>query len=617
MGRKSKAKKLNKNDQNEVKKVSQGFFKKLFTKKNKPAVKEKSSPEKVEKVKVGKKVKQKVLKVSSSLPEMKVTRKGFLAFLLVIIIIGILATIGYFIFQSAFRAKAVAKFLPAQNTVALLEVNTNFDHSQAIKAYKLLEKNPNYSKAALIKKAEEFLGLNYQKDIHPWLGRVAGAAIINAREDENINIVYFAEHKNEGLVESTLKRLKAKENSYDKSKTYLLNEKFYLTILDDYVFLSNSEQSIYELIDAQNSDIAKLNNLDSYRKTENNLPLNKTAFFYMNFDQVKSGFFEYFSFLSKSGYSLENLSPFLRLFDSEGIALVAMENNFSLQSFLSLDRIVTENIEYPEVQGKYRAMLTDYVPSDVEIFWGTQNLDAELGRSLEILAAGDDNTIKIFDNVLESYASKYFGSDVGFKKDILPLFEDEFAITVRQKDKKNIYQLLVKLTSPQKDGVKIYEIANNFTTIGALFEPKVVEHKLPDGSVGKEIIAVPEEIIKAQHPYKGFTIDELKMNKQGWGIYYSVFDDLAVVSNDLSSIQEAIDLSKKKTGSLKQSDVFTNRMDPIIKTSDEIIYMNLDNILLNLGGDKFPELFQLFRSISSGRNYFNDGIVTISYLYLQ
>lgn len=604
MGRKSKAKKINQPKPQEIQKPKRNFFGFLSSEK-----KVKSAPVK------NKKIPSKKIKEAKQALK-KVDKKRVVVGTLITLILVVLMSIGYVLFQKAFRVQSIAKYLPKNETVAFLEINANFDHNQVIKATKLLSQTANYSKESLIQKLEQFFGLSYENEVKPWLGRTIGIASMNSLSGEDLHLIYFAEFNSKVEFEKFIKLKKFTKEIY-KGKPVYIGENLYLSTLDNYLFTSKKKEGIHQILDFQVDGGEALNSDSEYRKVEKNLPLNKMVFFYVNFDKVKDNLFKELAFLSETGLSLANLSPFLRLFDSEGVALVAMDDNFALQSYLNFDDLVLNGLQSNDFSQKYTATLTDYIPKDVGVVWGSHNLESQLTRLMEILSAGDENTFRIFENFVENYAKKYFGAETSLQGDIYPLFKEEFAFTVKASGEANIYTLLLKLDSPQKNSVTIHEIANNFTSIGAIFEPKVVEHVLPDGTVGKEIIAAHEEIIKTQSPYKDTTIYELKMSKQDWGIYFALFNDVAVISNNFENIKATFDRQNSEEN-FRKDILFSERVEPIVKSAGEVLYVNFENILSALTKQKeLPEFFNVISSLSSGKNYFNDGIVTISYIYLK
>lgn len=550
--------------------------------------------------------------------QIKIDKKRLFGAALAIIMLAILTAVGYLLFQRAFRPQPIAKFLPLNSTVAVLEINSNFDHNQLVKSFELLKNYPQYSKEKLIEKIENRFALNYETDLNPWLGRQIGAAVVNSQKNpEHVNLIYFAEILSRNNLKNFLLKQNASKNDYLGYPTYKAGP-YYSTVIGDYLFFSDIEQAIYEMIDYQVNDADKLYYASQYRRIDDNLPLNKIAFFYIDFNNIKDGFFKFFPFLSEQGFSSQSLLPFFKVFDSEGMAVVATADNFALQSFLSLDKEALENTGQLNFQEKYNAKLTDYISPDVTVFWGAEDLEVQLKKILALLSGGDTSTLAILDGLLKNYTGKYFGPDINFNYDILPLFAKEFAFTFEQQNGKNVYSLLMELDSVQSDSIKIHELANSFSSVGAIFKPKIVEHTLEDGTVGREIIAIPEEIKKDEIIYLDTTIYELKIGEQGWSIYYVIFDDTALISNNLDSVKNTLDIASGKASSLKTATLFKQNIEPVLNSSDELAYFNLPTFLpLVFADQKLPEFVNILGSLSSGRNYFNDGIITINYLSIK
>ncbi|MFA5820975.1 MAG: hypothetical protein WC873_02645, partial [Candidatus Gracilibacteria bacterium] len=208
--------------------------------------------------------------------------------------------------------------------------------------------------------------------------------------------------------------------------------------------------------------------------------------------------------------------------------------------------------------------------------------------------------------------------NVDLKKDMLGLFQNEFAFAIESDEGNAFYKVLIELNDPKNDALKIQEIANNFVQIGGFFEPKVVEHKLPDGTVTKEIVANPEQIVKNESDYNGHTIYELKIGNQGWGIYYTVIDDIAVIANHVQGVKNSLDIVSAQKKSIKSSQYFAYNIDPVLKNSDEISYFNVGGLLpILFKNQSYPEAFNIIDSLSSGRNYSVNGIHSIDYLHIK
>jgi hypothetical protein len=614
MGRKSNAKKVAREMPSDEENAKSGFLgktKKKSTEKTKAKPKTKTPAKE-------KKVKKEKVSIKDKLSSHKT---NILSGAFTLIMLAILVAVGYLLFQKAFRATPIAKFLPADDTIIVLDINVNFEHSQLVKGFSLVEKHPLLGKDSLIRLAEVAVGVDYKADIEPWLGRQAGVALLNSQSEENtINTLAFAEVSNEIALENFLQSRNAASSVYEGINTYVLDDGIYLAEIDDYIFLSYSEREIFELIDLQGYKVDKLYGSNSYRRIDDNLPLNKIAYLYIDFNKINDNFFQNFEFLAQQGFSMENMGPFFDIFESEGVALIAMDNNFAINSFLGLNSDLIEDIQNMTFQEKYTASLAYLVANDAIIFWGGENLSQQITRLIDVLAGGDSGMLALFDSVIDSYTQKYFGSGIEFYQDILPLFKNEFAYSLEPSSTPGRYEhkFLFELSSPQENKVTIYELANNFATLGAIFEPKIVEHTLEDGTISKELVAIPEEITKEETQYDGTTIYTLTMGEQGWVVSYAIIDRLAILSTSEEAVEASLDLLKDSSNSLKNSPSFISQVEPVLKSSDEVSYFRVNEIVTTFFADApYASIFESIDSFSSGRNYFNDGVVTTNYLKVK
>ncbi len=208
-------------------------------------------------------------------------------------------------------------------------------------------------------------------------------------------------------------------------------------------------------------------------------------------------------------------------------------------------------------------------------------------------------------------------SDINFQNDVLPLFKNEFALAIEKHNKENVYKFLIELKDLKNDKDRLELLAENFARTGAALKPQIVDYILPDGTPSKEIVAVPEPIIPTETTYENYVIHSLTIGTQKRGVFYSIVDDFAVIANDIAGVKSSIDFKNGKGGSLKDSDQFTAAIAPILMNSDEVSYMNLEQLFPVLFKNKVPDFLIPISEVSSGKNYFNDGITTLSYLQIK
>lgn len=613
MGRKSSRKKVVREIvKEEEQKEKKGLFK---SKKSKKELKEEAR----KKTTKSKKTKKTKKKKGPSLKERLHPHKNkIFGGTLAIIMFAILISVGYLLFQKALRPMPIAKILPTNNTVAIFELNSNVAHSQVETALELTKDYPDYSKESLVESIETKYKVDFEKEIAPWLGREVGVALLNSQREENdTNIIHFAEVLDNTAIKALLES-RTTDTLYLGHTVYLSPNGFTFTFIRDYLIISEKETAIQELIDFQSSNDERLYASEKYSRIDNNIPINRMGFFYVNFKNITANTLKYVPLLSEQGIGAETITPFLNLFDSEGMALIALDDKFAIQSFLSLDRDKVKNSKYLDVKHKYQANLTGYVSSSAIAFWGGEDVESQLKRLLESLAGGDNGTIDALDKLLENYGHKYFGQTVDFEGEILPLLNSEFAIAIEEHNRQPIYKVILTLSDQKADALKIHELADSFAKVGAVFEPQVVEVVLEDGTVAREIVAVPEQILKTESKHKDRTIFQMQLGRSNKAISYAFLDDVAIIATAPQGVINAIDAMEEEAESLNKSDIFDDLISPVLQSSDEIAYFNFEKIIpLYFEGNELELEFAPIQYLSSGKNYFNDGISTINYLQLK
>jgi hypothetical protein len=530
-------------------------------------------------------------------PPKKVNKKKIFGWVLVLIMLGAVTFLGYFLFTKALSPAPIAKMLPAKNTIMTLELNTNINHHQLNKALKLLEGHSGYSEDGLKDYLENKFLVNFDEDLSPWIGRNIGFAFLNSdKEFGAIYKVYFAEVFDKAPAKKYFG--KNVHSEYRDYQIYALDLPAFAVFIDNYVFLTRKEESIHELIDAKEDDLKKLSENTEYNKIQSNLPLNKMGYIYLDFQNIQNGFFQFFPYLSEKGLSMETFAPFFKLFKAEGFALIAEDENFLLESFLTMKGRNNLDESLSISSKKYEADLAQYIPQDIKVFYGAYNLEEQIRNMVDLVMEGEMQGFTLFEKIADNYTKKYFGTEKSFMHNLLPLFEKEFAFVFEENE---LYKVLIDLGKKDINKEHVHELAEAFMANGGVSKAEVVEHVLEDGTRSKEIIAVPKPILKTEESYQKETIYLLETEEGDFGMYYSVFDNIAVISNKIDGVKTTLDLNQDES----------NSFEPALTHSNEIYYLNLRS--------QFPEIFgeTPLKSISLSKEYSSDGIKTLNYLQIE
>jgi len=534
----------------------------------------------------------------------------------------------YFLLQYTFKPYPVSKLLPAQNTEMMVEINTDIEHLQNLKTFKILEKNPLYTKENLTRLINTAFTLDFEKDISPWLGRQAVIAMVDLGiKQEKTNFLAFVEFKNKEFLLNALKNSTV-EKDYKEFKIYKIvaapsaifieNSGFdapkYFVLHKKYLVLSPYLETMEGIIDFWKSDEQKLYFSKHFRRIEDNMPLSKIAYVYINYEKLSPILNKILLASVGEKNFIEYIKPFSGLFSAEAFALIASDNYFVLQSFLSSEQI--NKVTTPtKMEPEYSGQLMKYLSPETISFWGGKNLK----EKIEILANMKNGSTEAnnLNYILSSLTSNNLGTAVDFYTDLLPLFDNEYLISLEKIDGKNSYSVFLQISDEKTIHEKLLKCLNGFIQIKALSKPQTVEHVLEDGTVSTEIIAVPQEIIESRTSYKDIEIINLQIGEDNFDIYYAIFDNTALISTQIQSIQNSIDRrSNTAQNFMSQSDNFKD-LERIIQNTQEISYFNIERLYEVLPVEIKPEILSPFANYSSGKIYFNDGIVGINFIELK
>ena len=380
----------------------------------------------------------------------------------------ILLVFGFLIFQKAFRAMPIAKFLPADETVGFIEFNTDTEHSQYLQSMELLGEHKAFFDTNIVQNIENFWGINFDNQIKPWLGRQMGMALVNSSQNESAaHLIYFAEIENTDVLEKMLNE-KTASHDYKGRYIYSTTPSAYMTVIKDYLVVSVEEIGIKEIIDFNFSQSKKLYYTSKYRRIDDNAPLNKAANIYIDFDLINEGTLAYLPFFTDKGISMNMITPLKALFDAEGISLVALADQFAIQGFVSLDRENFSGSRFVGFNPKYDAGLANYVSSDALSFWGGENFEFQIDRIINVLSAGDKAKSSLLDSLVQNYAQRYFGTEITLEDDIAPLLSKEFAIALEPGEGKANYKIILELDDPEVDSKRLTKVINQFAQINSV-----------------------------------------------------------------------------------------------------------------------------------------------------
>lgn len=523
---------------------------------------------------MAKKKKKKNKNKKKSLP----LRNKLINGLILLIVLLAFSLLGIFMTGKILEPTNLARLLPAEQTIGFITANTQEFPYDPTPDLLELEKT-----------------------------QAATAYLINTAQE--VEEVYFFQYADRLTAENALKALLTPEEELQQEKyegitiySYPLSQNFSASFVANYLVLAENQDNLKLIIDASHGNASNLKSLQYYNTVANNLPYNATAVTYWNLQNDTNFITDYLPIYDLLPETL--VAPVLSIFPAFGAAAQTAEEGFYVQTYIAVEKDMISDGYYFSFREKYRANLTEFIPENPTIFWGGQDMYSELDRLMTLFNQFHPSAAVIFEAILRGKAQEYFGTNIDLEEDIYPLLEEEYALA---KYTDGSYLCLIALGNQDAKQINIDTIKKGFLEQQIYSDHYIQTYTLEDGSTAQEIVADLVEISVDTMTYEGVDIDAFSLSNGDMLGYMTVFADNFAFSTNLQILQHSIDLMKGPDGSLAASEDMIS-INEIMTSADEASFLDLTD----LREDEFwgSELFADFSSISTTKNFFNDGIST-------
>jgi hypothetical protein len=534
-----------------------------------------------------------------------------------------LTFIGFFLFGKIFSPQPIAELLPANKTIALFEFNVNAAHSQPGQFLKLMEKYPVYQSENIVALLNALLPYDYATEIEPWLGRNIGFASYGTENGFTPFSLIFIESidhqktvetlRNHALSQANDELAETEINGY-KTYNYTATQPGAFTFVKNYLVYAPDANLMNNFL-SEMGNSAKLSADDKYIKIRNNLPQQSLVFGYVNYNKLLNTLLQDKKFVAQKGQDLVAIKPFLDVFESAGLTIFAEKNRLAAQTFTTINNKILPENSYITFSEKYQGKLLEIANEEPILLAAGHDLTKELYRLEDIFKSGTKTPALVFEGMLEAQKQRYFGNNIDFKEDIYPLLKGEYLFMVENSFEEPVISTLIELTDKNADIPKLEKAVSQFVSVSGIFTPRINQVTLPDGTIGKEIIASPEKISSFENTYNGKKYTSMRIGDTGKQINYAVIDDVAVFSNSEATVKNIMDrMQGNEESGYTKTRYFQNHMRPVLRTADEMMHVKLGAVteLLQLNEDKtFAAYLVPFTNFAVAKNFFTDGISTI------
>jgi len=538
--------------------------------------------------------------------------------LFAILAIGLIMMIIFFAYLFWFNItnRSVANYLPSEDTIAYFEL-------EDIALPPKLSKSQLFDITGLETLLTKTFGLEIT-DIQDYIlqGRFGSALVKNDNGTPEPILFFRANNKTEilehfknlGLKNEKLTITGNKENiiySYPRSRH------FAFSFIDSYIFIAHNNEVLKQIQSVKHKINPSLNEDDKYLKTLANLPRQSWGRIYIDIQNL-----EYTS----TNTTGQLIIPLKYLLNHLSVAIRKQPDGFHFNSLLSINPELLALKKGFVDNSRFTYGLADFTGSkNIALYVGGANLADEWENTLNTISNMNPAYGIIIEGILRAQISKFFGDNVSLRDDLYPLFKGEYALFLENMSESKGSKLGVKVILKHNDmnfiKSKMKKLHKGFSSLAAQYAPKLKVFSLPDGTESRELVADATRLDEINENYKDYEINCVDVTGSSFGFCYSVTDQLVILSNNINSIKETIDLTTSPKFVLSQSQGFRKTLSNLSAVSDEISFVQFDNsneLLKNTKLGLFiKKLTNSFSAVSWIKHYFDDGVSTEGYLLFK
>jgi len=499
--------------------------------------------------------------------------------------------------------ESVATYLPADNTVMYAEIND-------LKLPTKMEANTD--QAVLTQSLGQPFGLDLSAALKSFGNDVMAYAMVKDITLGNQPLL-FIKSKSQGSALSYFKTLLLPGEELVKSAeknpvySYAQGQPFSFRFVGRYVVIGKNTDALM-LVEEKN--IKSLNDDENYQKSVGNLPRRSWILGYVNFSSLN---------FSQNLAVSNILEPLKNAIRHIAFTVRKDQEGFHFNTFVNLNKDLL-SLKRGGSEEKFTYDLTNYLLEDgMGMYIGGANLEAEWLNTLETISNLNPAYGVILEGLVRAQADAIFGGEVDLRNDLYPLFQGEYALAVGNGENGKTISLILSTNDRAFAEKKLDKMAKGFKFLAAKFAPKVSVVTLPDGTESRELVPDSGKLETTEDTVNGFTVKCTEVSGTSAGFCYTVTDEIVVITNSKARLLATLDL--KGANLLSKSASFRKTLANLSKVSDEVTYVNFDNLYKLAETNQYAQALQpLLSKLSAGswvKHYFNDGVSTEGYILVK
>lgn len=544
--------------------------------------------------------------------------RRFIGLVLMLFGAALIAVVASFLIWKYFSAPSLPRFLPLEQTVAFAEIK----FSPLIKAWRGFADRPAFHSAYDFDRFRtifnDWSGLDFDLDVVPWLGGSMGAAMLNDSEAANsLATVFFLRTDKPELALKAMTKLQMShpEDGVVSQKIggftvygYKIANNLHFFFASDHLIVADSLGALRQTIKVLNREEKSLSRGGEYNRSSQSGGGNNLLFAYLDISKALSAIGKNPAYARFFGGEISSWFPLLRIYKSTGVSVSATANGFNLRTYTAVNKKSLNDEVYFSKKDKYRGELFSWVPRDAIAVFGGQDFGGQIQRFESLLAEVDPNSGMIFQRQISRLLRSYLGETAPALNELLAYLNREYLFFVSGSVVDPQFTLLLELNKDLAALLPFLE--TSFIKYAAGRLPIEREFTLADGDTAREIVIDLAAIVKNREETEGGTLVNFVGPAGEKLLTYALKNNYFLIGNNAARIAS---LLQKITAADRQNHIFSRGDGAVVLASaDEVGSISLKALWPSA---KFlpPAMlpyFLPFESVFSGRQFFDDGVVS-------
>ncbi len=454
-------------------------------------------------------------------------------------------------------------------------------------------------------------------DLQPWLGKKIAFAWLPDKD-----FVFAGKYRSKNFAKKFIKKLLVPEEELVEKNfagftvySPSFSSEMYFVFKDKWLIIASSKKALESILD----DKPRLAQNSKFKEISRDLSGPREILGYVNFEKlVENGF--------KLGKQKPLFKALAKTVPAFGLELETTNDELKINSkFLTTKGVFSTEL-LQNTPHEIIPELAQYAPKDVLFFLNGYDLHAKYSHTKKFLEETHPQFALIFDGVLRAGFKKLLGENFDFQKDFLEKIHGQYALILNFADKENPFTYFTLITGfgesiADENNKKLQEIIKNAQQ---KYSTKVIEHKLPDGSIRQELVIVDSEKInikEKEFQSNTYYTTETKMDDEAANpqqkFSYGFLNGFLVFSNHENGVRDVLKSFASKVN-LTQNNDFRENILFNLPASENYGFVNNNKlkILLKSKSDadensfisesELRFLLEKFRTISLAKKTFTD-----------